>query len=122
MKRNKPIEICSIVRKSAVLLFLLFASTTAKAQSGVLIPSSTEKPDPAILTLDEMSVNITIDNQYARIKVVQIFGNKTDHVQEGKYVFLIPTTASISDFALWDGDVRIPGVILEARRADEIYK
>src|SRR5262249_23067905 len=34
----------------------------------------------------------------------------------------IPTSAAISDFALWDGDVRIPGVILEARRADEIYQ
>jgi Ca-activated chloride channel family protein len=122
MKRNKRIRIYSVVCKSAVLFLLLYASTIAKAQSGVLIPSSTEKPDPAILTLDEMAVNITIDNQYARVKVVQIFGNKSDRAQEGKYVFLIPTTASISDFALWDGDIRIPGVILEARRADEIYK
>lgn len=122
MKRNERIKICSIICKSAVLLLLVFASTTAFAQSGVLIPSSTEKPDPSILTLDEMSVNITIDNQFARVKVVQIFGNKTNSAQEGKYIFLIPTTASISDFALWDGDVRIPGVILEARRADEIYK
>ena len=122
MKRNERFTICSMVCKSAVFLLLLIAATTARAQSGVLIPTSSEKPDPAILTLDEMSVTITIDNQFARVKVVQIFGNKTDRAQEGKYIFLIPTTASISDFALWDGDVRIPGVILEARRADEIYK
>ena len=120
MKQNERVNVCSIFCKSAVFLLLLFASRTAQAQSGVLIPTSAEKPDPTILTLDEMSVSITIDNQFARVKVVQIFGNKTDRAQEGKYVFLIPTTASISDFALWDGDVRIPGVILEARRADEI--
>lgn len=111
-----------MICRCAVLLLLLFAATTAKAQSGVLIPFGAEKPDPAILTMDEMSLNITIDNQFARVKVVQIFGNKTNRTQEGKYIFLIPTTASISDFAVWDGDVRIPGVILEARRADEIYK
>lgn len=101
------------------LLFLLPAA--ARAQSGVLIPSSTEKPDPSVLSLDEMSVNVLIDNQYSRVRVTQIFGNRTDRIQEGRYVFLIPTSASISDFAVWDGDVRIPGVILEKRRADEIY-
>ena len=103
-------------------MILLSATSTAYAQSGVLIPSSTEKPDPAVLSLDEMSVNVVIDSQYARVRVTQIFGNHTDRIQEGRYVFLIPTTASISDFAVWDGDVRIPGVILEKRRAEEIYK
>jgi Ca-activated chloride channel family protein len=92
------------------------------AQSGVLIPSGKDQPDPAILTLDEMMVHVLIDNQYARVRVTQIFGNRTENAQEGRYVFLIPTTAAISDFAVWDGDVRIPGVILEKRRAEEIYK
>ena len=96
MKRNNSLNIGSMVCRIAALLLLLIAATTARAQSGVLIPGSTEKPDPTILTLDEMSVNITIDNQFARVKVVQIFGNKTDRAQEGKYIFLIPTTASIS--------------------------
>src|SRR5438105_9115011 len=106
----------------AALLVLLLIPIAARAQSGVLIPASTQKPDPAILSLDEMSVDIKIDNQFARVRVVQIFGNHTNRVQEGQYVFLIPTTASISDFAVWDGDVRIPGVILEKRRAEEIYE
>ncbi|HWX42142.1 MAG TPA: VIT domain-containing protein [Blastocatellia bacterium] len=101
---------------------LLLAPGLAHLQSGVLIPSSTEKPDPSVLALDEMAVNVLIDNQFARVRVTEIFGNHTDRVQEGKYVFLIPTSASISDFAVWDGDVRIPGVILEKRRAEEIYK
>ncbi len=108
--------------KSAALLLLMIAASSAKAQSGVLIPSSEGKPNAAVLSLDEMSVHIVIDNQYARVRVVQIFGNHLSTAQEGKYVFLIPTTASISDFAVWDGDVRIPGVILEKRRAEEIYK
>ncbi len=111
-----------VVARAIVLGVLLLLPVAARAQSGVLIPSSTEKPDPAVLSLDEMTVNVLIDNQYARVRVTQIFGNRTDRIQEGRYVFLIPTTASISDFAVWDGDVRIPGVILEHRRAEEIYK
>ncbi|HEY3136607.1 MAG TPA: VIT domain-containing protein, partial [Blastocatellia bacterium] len=111
-----------ILLKASFVLMVLLAPSIARAQSGVLIPSSTEKPDPSILSLDEMTVNVLIDNQYARVRVTQIFGNRTERIQEGRYVFLIPTIASISDFAVWDGDVRIPGVILEKRRAEEIYK
>ncbi|MEK6302879.1 MAG: VIT domain-containing protein [Acidobacteriota bacterium] len=105
-----------------VVALVMCGPAVAGAQSGVLIPANSDKPNPAVLTLDEMSVNVVIDNQYARVRVMQIFGNRTGGVQEGRYVFLIPTTASISDFAVWDGDVRIPGVILEKRRAEEIYK
>ncbi|MGH9762001.1 MAG: VIT and vWA domain-containing protein, partial [Blastocatellia bacterium] len=86
------------------------------------MPSSRSQPDPSVLSLDEMSVDVLIDNQFARVRVTQIFGNHTGQPQEGNYVFLIPTTASISDFAVWDGDVRIPGVILEKRQAQRIYK
>lgn len=111
-----------ILLKASLVVLLLLTPSIARAQSGVLIPSTTEKPDPSVLSLDEMTVNVLIDNQYARVRVTQIFGNRTERVQEGRYVFLIPTTASISDFAVWDGDVRIPGVILEKRRAEEIYK
>src|SRR5713226_1658653 len=112
----------TVTRAVSLGVLLILSPIVARAQSGVLIPSSTEKPDPSVLSLDEMSVNVLIDNQYARVRVTQIFGNRTERIQEGRYVFLIPTTASISDFAVWDGDVRIPGVILEKRRAEEIYK
>ncbi|HJQ22452.1 MAG TPA: VIT domain-containing protein [Blastocatellia bacterium] len=111
-----------LARRTLALLVLLLAPAAAHAQSGVLIPTNAQKPNPAILSLDEMTVDVKIDNQFARVRVVQIFGSHTDVVQEGQYVFLIPTTASISDFAVWDGDVRIPGVILEKRRAEEIYQ
>ncbi|HYP28447.1 MAG TPA: VIT domain-containing protein, partial [Blastocatellia bacterium] len=116
-----PTFIKWLVRSQILMALLLLAPALAEAQSGVLMPTRTGRPDPAILALDEMSVHVVIDNQFARVRVTQIFGNRSDTVQEGRYVFLIPTTASISDFAVWDGDVRIPGVILEKRRAEEIY-
>ena len=52
----------------------------------------------------------------------QVFGNHTGTVQEGVYQFALPGKATVSDFAVWDGVTRIPGVILERRRAGEIYE
>ena len=43
-------------------------------------------------------------------------------IQEGIYRFALPSGAAISDFAVWDDVTRIPGVILERRRAGEIYE
>lgn len=105
-----------------IFTFLLFTFAFAKAQSGVLIPSSLkDKPDEKILALQKMDVDILIDNQHANVKIVQIFDNKTSQTLEGKYLFALPNTSSIFDFATWENDMRIPGVMMEKRRANSIY-
>jgi Ca-activated chloride channel family protein len=94
----------------------------ALGDAGVLIPSSdTNKPDPKKLSLADMQVSILVDNQNAQVSVRQIFASHVGAVLEGKYLFGINPDALISDFAVWDGPVRIPGVILERKRAEEIY-
>lgn len=91
------------------------------ADAGVLIPSTAKQPDARVLSLDEMSIDITVDNGHAKVQVRQIFGNHTAGALEGNYVFALPGRALISDFAIWDDATRIPGVILERKRAEEIY-
>ena len=105
----------------AILLSVVAASRLISAQSGVLIPSTGTKPDAKTLSLNVMNVDVLIDNQHARVKVSQIFDNHTSQVLEGKYLFALPAAASIYDFAVWDGDVRIPGVMMEKRRANKVY-
>lgn len=106
----------------AAVVYVALAPT-ALAQSGVLVPSNvSSKPDANVIELTEMTVTVSVDRQLARTRVLQIFANRTDRPIEGSYVFAIPTTASIADFAVWDGDVRIPGVILEKRTARDIYE
>src|ERR1035438_8415676 len=104
-------------------LFLLFviALRLAWAEAGVLIPSTAKQPDPRVLSLDEMQIDITIDNGHAKVQLRQIFGNHTAGLLEGNYEFTLPGPALISDFAVWDDTARIPGVILERKRAEEIY-
>jgi Ca-activated chloride channel homolog len=104
---------------SVVKIFLIFS--LASAQSGVLIPSPSEKPDASVLSLAVMNVEILIDNQHATVKIIQIFDNHTLSTLEGKYVFALPKKSSVADFAVWDNDLRIPGVMMERRRANQIY-
>jgi Ca-activated chloride channel family protein len=88
----------------------------------VLIPGGRQQPDPAVFSLNEMVLEIHIDNGVARVGVRQVFGNHSGTIQEGVYQFALPGKATVSGFAVWDGVTRIPGVILERRRAGEIYE
>jgi Ca-activated chloride channel homolog len=105
-----------------IALLLLATASLAFADAGVLLPGDKEQPDPAVFSLNEMTVEIVIDNGTARVRVHEIFENHTAIPQEGTYRFALPAKASISDFAVWDDVTRIPGVILERRRAGEIYE
>jgi Ca-activated chloride channel family protein len=68
-----------------------------------------------------MSVDIAIDNGDAHISILQIFLNHSNKIEEGTYRFALPTGSTVSDFAVWDGVTRIPAVILERKRAEQIY-
>jgi Ca-activated chloride channel family protein len=103
------------------LFLLLFPAFAASAQTGVLIPLPKDKPDEKMLSIDTMNVSLCVDNQTATVQVTQIYENHTAQTLEGKFVFALPETAAVSDFAVWDGAARIPGVMMERRRANEIY-
>jgi Ca-activated chloride channel family protein len=109
--------------KTLLTLLLAFATLTsiARADTGVLIPGDKDKPDPSVLSLEEMRIDIVIDNGDARVRIVQIFASHTNKLQEATYQFALPDGSTLSDFAVWDGPVRIPAVVLERKRADEVY-
>lgn len=99
----------------------LALATAAMADIGVLLPRDKIEPDQTLLAIDEVAIKVTIVNGNAKVQVKQVFANRKELVQEGTYVFALPERALISDFAVWDDVVRIPGVILERKRAEEIY-
>ena len=112
-----------LTRNAGVMaLALVLLPIAAWADAGVLIPSNNPQPDPNILSLAEMKMDIRIDNGVARVAIRQIFASHDPSILEGNWVFALPSRATISDFAVWDGVTRIPGVILERRRAGEIYE
>ena len=103
-------------------LVATFLPAALVGDAGVLIPSGSSEPDPSKLTLEEMDVDVRIDGQTARVAIRQIFRSHASGVQEGQWVFALPAGAAVSDFAVWDDVTRIPGVILERRRARQIYE
>ena len=76
-----------------------------------------------MLSLDEMSIEVVIDNGYAKVKVRQIFANHTG-AAAGRQLRLCAARArrSFPISPIWDDATRIPGVILERKRAEEIYQ
>jgi Ca-activated chloride channel family protein len=105
-----------------LLCVLVMAARLAWGDAGVLLPGDKKQPDASWLSLEEMSIDIHIDNGHARVSTRQIFANHQGSTLEGTYIFALPGRAIVSDFAVWDDVTRIPGVILERRRAEEIYQ
>lgn len=113
------------MKKAVILLasltLCLLAATPLLGDAGILIPRDKAQPDPSVLSLEEMEITVRIDNGDARVFIRQVFANHTGGIQEGNYIFALPSQATVSDFAVWDGPTRIPAVVLERKRAEEIY-
>ncbi|MFN7987132.1 MAG: VIT and VWA domain-containing protein [Thermoanaerobaculia bacterium] len=110
------------MKRAVPLLLLVLAALPAAAQTGLLVPTSTGRPDPRVLSLREMTVDVGVARGTARVNVRQVFENHTGDVQEGTWRFRLSPTGAVGDFAVWDGLVRIPGVIVEKKRARAIYE
>ena len=109
--------------KNAIFTFVLTLalSPMLSGDAGILLPRDKQQPDARVLSLEEMEISVRIDNGDARVFIKQIFANHTNGIEEGNYIFALPSHATISDFATWDGPSRLPAVILERKRAEDIY-
>ncbi len=112
------------------LLLLFITALTASAQ-GVIVPGPCEqcprserRPPialPRTLPIKSIKINTKILAQVATTHVEQVFRNDTDATLEGTYLFPIPESASIVEFAIWDGDRRLVGEVRSREEARRIY-
>lgn len=114
------------MKYSAILcwgIVFLLAVSSAWADTGRLAASTgvSDLPDEAI-SLDRMEVRIRVDHGQAQVAILQVFASHVDRVLEGRYSMIIPETADISGFAVWDGPLRIPGVIMEKAKAKRLFE
>jgi Ca-activated chloride channel family protein len=114
-----------------LLLTLLLAAMSASAQ-GVIVPGPCNRcprpprPMPPItlpraLPVKSIKIDTKIASQVATTHVEQVFRNDTDATLEGTYFFPIPEQASITEFAIWDGDRRLVGEVRSREEARRIY-
>jgi Ca-activated chloride channel family protein len=120
------------------LLFALWATLALAeptAAQGVVIPREPgperplprpmprpgPRPLPPTLKVKSVSVTVSIQNQVAQTHVEQVFINDTPYTLEGVYCFPIPESAALTEFAIWDGDRRLVGEVVERGQARRVY-
>ena len=102
--------------------------TIAHAQ-GVIVPGPCGRcpfPPPQVaiprsLPVKSIKLDTKISSQVATTHVEQIFLNNTGATLEGTYLFPIPESASIVEFAIWEGDRRLVGEVRSREEARRIY-
>jgi uncharacterized protein YegL len=115
-----------------VLFTFVFLFCGAAFGQGVIIPDECHRcppiprpprpvPIPRILNVKSVKITTKIDAQVATTKVEQVFENETPYRLEGSYFFPIPESASLSDFAIYDGNKRLSGEVMEKNKARQIY-
>lgn len=67
-------------------------------------------------------VQVVVRDGFARTEIEEEFTNETDRVLEGRYMFPLPSDASISRLALWVGNDLVEGEVLERDRAKTIFQ
>ncbi len=82
-------------------------------------------PPPEIrvpVKLSAQSFDIQVTDNAARVKVTQTFKNQCGLRLEGMYIFPMPEQSVISDFAMFDGETRLTGRVLDKDEAKKIYE
>jgi Ca-activated chloride channel family protein len=99
------------------LTLTLVCAGSARAQ-GVLVPTQADVPP---LAMRSHEVRVAIEDQVAVTKVVQTFRNDTDRQLEATYIFPVPKGASVRKFVMWVDGKEVPGELVEAEKARQIY-
>jgi Ca-activated chloride channel homolog len=113
----------------ASVLAILFLTALSVQAQGVIVPGPCNRcpmpprpvPLPRALPVKSIKIDTKISAQVATTHLEQIFRNDTDMVLEGTYFFPLPESASISEFAIWDGDRRLVGEVRSREEARRIY-
>lgn len=117
------------IRIPAVCFLVLFLSVLTVHAQGIIVPGPcTRCPGPPrpinmprSLPVKSIKLDTKIASQVATTHIEQIFRNDSDATLEGTYFFPLPESASISEFAIWDGDRRLVGEVRSREEARRIY-
>jgi Ca-activated chloride channel family protein len=116
-----------MLRRLLPSLAALAALSAAGLQAqGIIVPHPCDEcrrpGQRAGLPVESITFETTIEGQVATTHVTQVFRNETRQVLEGTYFFPLPDDASISEFAIWDGDRRLQGEVRPRDEARRIYE
>ena len=96
---------------------LVTFATPWSADAAGTLRSQTGQP----LEIVSQRVTVEIDHQVAQTRVIQVFRNPTNRMQEAVYLFPLPEGASVSDFVMETEAARRRAVVVERQKAKQIY-
>jgi len=102
----------------AMLVAAVFLQTTRADAAGMLIADGGLG---GVLTIEEHSAQVTINNGIAVTEVTQVFRNTENRQVEALYLFPVPEGATVANFSMWIDGVEMIGEVVEKERAREIY-
>ncbi len=106
------------MRKILIVLGLALITASSVQAQGHLIPIE-RKFTPLVMTAHQVSV--TIDEQVAVTKIDQTFHNNNSRQLEAEYIFPVPKGANVRRFSMWVNGAEVPGELVEADKARQIY-
>lgn len=106
----------------AALAAVVLAAPAALRADGFIIPNTRPGEQVPPLSVKYHHVKVEIVDQVAKTSVDQVFINNFGRDIEGTYIFPVPESASVSDFAMFIGNERVQGEILDSREARRVYE
>lgn len=138
MQEDKVLPVCfyikgAIMKQNLLLLCLLTITLVCKVNANLTYEQYQNINNGTIFYKDlngAMIEGITLDTKVTmnitgiinRVKISQIFKNKEDFWTEGKYLFPLPTNASVDSLKMRIGDSIIEGEIQLKEVAQKIYE
>jgi Ca-activated chloride channel family protein len=104
------------------LALLCLGSAPLVLADGFIIPNPRRGEVIPPLTVKSHRVMVEIRDQAARTSVDEVFINNYHRDIEGTFIFPLPENAAVSEFAMYVGDKKIEGEILDSRQARRIYE
>ncbi|HUH05565.1 MAG TPA: VIT domain-containing protein [Kofleriaceae bacterium] len=99
------------------------AQTVQPTRRGVLLarnPQWQEREFP--LPVRELTVDVRVENQVARVAIDQTFFNAQDQILEGVYHIVLPPDAAISRQAMYVDGTLMESAVVERQQARRIYE
>lgn len=113
------LRVCVRASSIAFASFWTAAGATLCPAAGLLIADG---GDGGRLSIEEQTVQVTINNGVAVTEVEQVFRNTENRQVEALYVFPVPHGGSVANFSMWINGKEMIGEVVEKQRARQVYE
>ena len=100
-------------------LAALLSATTLLFAGGTLTPTTAAQQP---IKINSHQANVTINNGFARVEVLQTFFNPNPTDLEAVYAFPVPKSASLSEVTIMTGEKTLNGEVLAKQDAEKVYE